>query len=268
MPAVSFREQFRQAANLSAVERSRYETLRQTMLELRPLFEGKTVLDYGASYGLSACALIELGAKKVVGVEPDADRVTRGVDIIHAMGLQAKVSLATMGYEAWLPFRDKSFQVVVANAVFEHIPQPRHAYLREVWRVLVPSGHLIINESPNKYFPHDAHTTRLWFVPWMPSDVARRWAIFRGRIAPDQDWRTSGWRGVGYYEIVGAFDEPYRLIPETSRLRHRFLTSLGLPASLMDPYPTWIFQKLKAPGGPDGHSRASVPCCRSPFEID
>ena len=234
---------FANTAKLDPVERDRYETLKQTMLDLRPLFQAKTVLDYGASYGLSACALIELGAKKVVGVEPDAARVARGVEIIHSMQLQERISLATMGYEARLPFRDKSFQFVLANAVFEHIPQPRRAYFREVWRVLAPSGHLIINETPNKYFPKDKHTTRLWFVPWLPCSAARRWAIFRGRFAADRDWRTSGWRGVGYYEIVGALDELYRLIPESSRLRHRFFTSIGLPASLVDPYPTWIFQK-------------------------
>jgi hypothetical protein len=47
---------------------------------------------------------------------------------------------------------------------------------------------------------------------------------------------------MSYLELVKPISD-YRLIPEASRVRHRVLTALGLPASLVDPYPTWILQR-------------------------
>ncbi len=55
----------------------RYTGLKQAHEPLRDLLSNRLVLDFGASRGLSTCALIELGAARVVGVEPDKERVCR-----------------------------------------------------------------------------------------------------------------------------------------------------------------------------------------------
>jgi hypothetical protein len=112
-----------------------------------------------------------------------------------------------------------------------------------MWRVLKTGGGLIINETPNKYFPIDKHTTGLWLVPWLPSSIARRYAILMKRFPEENDWATSGWRGVGYYELTAAMDSQYEYHPESSRGRHRLLSMVGLPAALLDPYPLFIFRK-------------------------
>ncbi len=142
-----------------------------------------------------------------------------------------------------LPFNDGSFDVVLVNAVLEHIPQPRLSYIREIWRVLAVNGYIIINESPNKYIPMDFHTTGLLLVPWMPSKIARRYAIWRRRFAKDLDWASSGWRGIGYYEVTKGLYSSFQYIPELTRFRQRLLSWLSLPASLLDPYPSLIFKK-------------------------
>ena len=82
----------------------------------------------------------------------------------------------------------------------------------------------------------------MW-VPWLPREVARRYAVARGRFRPDGEWSSSGWRGLGYRELVRALGGPYTLVPERTRPRHRLLSALRLPASLLDPYPTWILRK-------------------------
>ncbi|HEY8470975.1 MAG TPA: hypothetical protein VIL18_15095 [Longimicrobiales bacterium] len=37
----------------------------------------------------------------------------------------------------------------------------------------------------------------------------------------------------------------WELIPERTHLRHRVLTALGLPASLLDPYPCWVLRRVR-----------------------
>ena len=152
------------------IEYERFLTLRRTLENLKTFLTGRSVLDFGASYGLSACAYVEAGASRVVGVEPDPLRVARGSQIITELGLSDKITLSQTSSTDQLQFHDDSFDTVFANAVLEHIPEPRVRFVREMWRVLKPGGHLIINETPNKYLPIDYHTTGgLWFVPWLAS---------------------------------------------------------------------------------------------------
>lgn len=227
----------------SETERARYRTLLEALAGRQALFSGRRVLDFGASWGTSAVALAHLGAAEVVGVEPNLSRIEQGRTLIARATPEAKVSLVHTPDTAALPFVDGEFVFILANGVLEHIPQPRHRYLRELWRVLSPGGHLMISETPNKYFPKEVHTTSLWFNHWLPCGLAHRRAVRRGRFSASRtDWDSSGWRGLGYFELVRPLDG-YRLISERTKLRHRILSRLGIPASLIDPGPIWVFQK-------------------------
>jgi SAM-dependent methyltransferase len=221
------------------ITRGRYETLRAGLETLREHIEGRRVLDFGCGFGMSLHALIEVGAREAVGVEP-VEKWVR--DYAHTFYGQP-IEMHHVPDTRALPFDDAEFDTVIANAVFEHIPQPRDAYIAEAWRVLRPGGVLIINETPNKYWPKEDHTTGLWFNHWLPRGVAYRRAIRRGRFDPTRDdWASSGWRGMSYFEMVRAIDN-YELVPETSRLRHRLFSALGIPASIIDPYPLWLLRK-------------------------
>lgn len=188
-------------------------------------------------------ALLRNGAEEVVGTEPDQTRVDMARARIEIAAPSAKAKIVKTGYEASLPFADGEFPFILTNGVLEHIPQPRDAYVRELWRVLSPGGHLMVNETPNKYFPKEIHTTDLWFNHWLPKSIAHRRAVRRGRFNPKRtDWESSGWRGLGYYELVSGLCG-YHLIQERSRARHRILSALGLPSALIDPYPTWVLRK-------------------------
>jgi SAM-dependent methyltransferase len=227
----------------SETERGRYETLLDTLSAWKALFAGFRVLDFGASWGTSSIALIRQGASEVVGVELNLFRVEQGRELVAKAAPAAKVSLIHTPDTAVLPFADGEFVFILANGVLEHIPQPRHPYIRELWRVLAPGGHLMISETPNKYFPKEVHTTSLWFNHWLPRRLAHQRAVRRGRFDPHRtDWDSSGWRGLGYFELVRPISG-YRLVPEQTKLRHRLLARVGIPSSLIDPGPIWILQK-------------------------
>ena len=76
------REALLVALKNSTVEQQRYLTLRRTLSPFRGLPAGKRVLDFGASYALSMVVLLELGAREVLGVEPNEDRVRTGREVL------------------------------------------------------------------------------------------------------------------------------------------------------------------------------------------
>jgi len=228
------------------LERRRYSFILGTLVAHRALFAGRRALDFGASWGTSAIALSRAGASEVVGVEPVLGRVERGRQLIARAAPGVAIAMHHVEDTLHLPFKDGEFPFVLANGVIEHIPQPRDAYLREVWRVLAPEGHLMITETPNKYFPKDQHTTQLWLNHWLPSRLAHRRAIWWGRFRAERtDWASSGWRGLSYPELVRPLRN-YRHVPSPlERWRHTVLNALGLPAELIDPWPVWIIQKTR-----------------------
>ncbi|WP_211844558.1 class I SAM-dependent methyltransferase [Neoroseomonas eburnea] len=71
-----------------------------------------------------------------------------GVDVKNAewdmfsLGVRVPGRVALFSPDASLPFADGSFDVVTANQVFEHVPEPEKA-LAELRRVLTPEGILL-----------------------------------------------------------------------------------------------------------------------------
>ena len=229
----------------NAIEQRRYDTLRNSLRHYRDLIEHRVVLDFGASSGLSAIALIEIGATSVYGVEPDRERVERGKRLISQMGISDQVSLVHVADTRHLGVPDESFDLVLANAVLEHIPQPRDAYIKEMWRVLKRGGTLFINETPNKYLPADFHTLKLPLTNWLPSRLAHWIGTATGRFDRARtDWKSSGWRGMGVYELAKAIPGRYVMQHEMTRRRHRILRAVGLPSGLLDPYPLYVIRKM------------------------
>lgn len=227
----------------SPVQAHRYAILKHTLRAFQPLFADQRVLDFGCGRGLSACAMIALGARSVVGVEPLADRVAEGNETLRRIGYTDRVSLHQVPDTRRLPFPDGTFAVVTAIAVFEHIPQPRAEYIAEVWREVARGGILIVSETPNKYIPWDYHTTKLPLMDWLPKRLARSISVRTGRFAADDDWDHSGWRGLGYYEMMRSIRAPRTVTHERTRLRHRIFRAVGLPAAFLDPYPIYLIKK-------------------------
>ena len=95
------------------------------------------VLDYGAGWAASSIAMLRIGARNVVGVEPDRERIEAGQRLIQTAA-PSGVTLFHVPATRALPFAYGAFAFALANGVLEHIPQPRTSHLRELWRVITP----------------------------------------------------------------------------------------------------------------------------------
>jgi len=203
---------------------------------------GRRVLDFGCGAGASSVVWGKMGAV-VTGVEPDAQLVAAARLRIAEEGLQDTVSMLHCPDTAHLPFADESFQVCIWNAVIEHIPPSHRAvYIRECWRILEPGGYWYLTETPNRLCPYDGHTTQLWGIPWLPLKLARRYAIWRGRVEPgtsEEELVAMGIRGGTYFEIAAAL-RGRRFVNVRSRGKDEVESSVDL-----DRPQSWILRLLK-----------------------
>lgn len=121
------------------------------------------MLDYGCGRGILAHCLAACGFS-VVGVDVAAEypeeQSTQFLSRVLPWHLQVRVwraleckNLAFLFYNGRkLPFRDESFELVVAYAVLEHIADmDRARAIKEISRVLKSGGYLFISRLPRKY---------------------------------------------------------------------------------------------------------------------
>jgi SAM-dependent methyltransferase len=108
----------------------------------RRFVRGRRVLDLGCGLGYGGEVLVPL-AHEVVALDRDPDALRHArVGRTHALGP------FVLGDATRLPFRDASFDVVIAYELIEHLTD-QEAFLAEIRRVLPPAGLLLIS-SPDK----------------------------------------------------------------------------------------------------------------------
>lgn len=114
------------------------------------------LLDLGAGAGIVKWMNFRGEVRSVYGIDPDP-RVLQNpfLDSPHIGSANA------------LPFEAETFDIVISDNVFEHLPDPAGVY-REVWRVLRPGGTLLF-KTPNctHYMPLIARLTPHWFHQWV-----------------------------------------------------------------------------------------------------
>ncbi|HTO08857.1 MAG TPA: class I SAM-dependent methyltransferase [Myxococcota bacterium] len=106
-------------------------------------------------------------ARRFVGADTDAGLLAHPL-----LRLRVKALGGT------LPFRAGSFDVVTANMVAEHLPDPR-AVLEDVRRVLAPGGRFTF-QTPNYLY------YLIWIASWTPERL-KKWLILRLEHRPAED---------------------------------------------------------------------------------
>jgi len=160
--------------------------LRRTWLDFSGVGPGQAILDVGCGTGVVARDLVirvgETG--RVVGIDASTRLIEEALRRLDQKGLKGRVEFQRADGAA-LPFPDGSFDLVVASAVFGHIPN-RMEVLEEMVRVARPDGTVLA-------FDHDIDTI---VVNASDRELTRRIVH-----AYCDRYFTSGWAGRELYAM-------------------------------------------------------------------
>ena len=184
--------------------------------------ENKRILDFGCGTGICTFAMASEGAN-LTGIDISEGRIQIAKSHYRSSYSQCNIVFMSIEDTTHLPFSDNTFDIVLCNAVFEHIlPVQRFSHFSEIARVTKQGGHVVISGTPNRFFPKDSHTSKLWLVPWMPLWLVKPYVILRnGAIKstdplarsdiswlrkltkiPNEEWLRRGIRGVSILDIL------------------------------------------------------------------
>ena len=102
------------------------------------MFHDKDVLDLGSGFGGRTAKFLEHGARSVVGLEIEQEKVDRGREFAERIGVSDRVTFV-LGTGEDIPCDGASFDLITLVDTFEHVVSPRDV-LDECWRVLRPGG--------------------------------------------------------------------------------------------------------------------------------
>lgn len=196
--------------------------------------EGKRVLVFGTGLGGTtvACAL-KIGSGKVYGTDISEDAIEKTRIKARAYGVLDKIELIYMEDTYPLQFSDNYFDIVIMADVIEHIVNERGKYVKEVYRVLKSGGIMVITGTPNVLHPKDRHTTGLYFIPWMSSRAAYRYAVWRKRWKEGGNLDYAGRKGTSYWHIKNWLkDSEFRVLNLQPGFTSKYLKDNGRLNSL------------------------------------
>jgi 2-polyprenyl-3-methyl-5-hydroxy-6-metoxy-1,4-benzoquinol methylase len=161
-------------------------------------FAGRRILDFGCGGGASTVILSRMfPSARLVGVELSANLVELAQMRAAFYGLKNVEFYVSPGAEE-LPADLGTFDFVILSAVFEHLlAAERKTIPAALWRLLEEGGVLFLDQTPNRRFVFEGHTTRLPLVNYLP-DGAALWAArrFSRRVGKEESWASLLRRGI------------------------------------------------------------------------
>jgi S-adenosylmethionine-dependent methyltransferase len=186
---------------------------------------GKSVLEIGCGTGASTVALAEQGADLLACDEHEGS-LRVAADRLECYGLRAELKCMRAG-EMFASIADRQFDMILFLAVLEHMTlDERLQALSEAWVHIKPGGYLVIDETPNRLWYYDSHTSLEHFFLWLPDDLAERYSgrtprfgynrMFNNAEHSDPTAFARWGRGVSYHDFVLALDVDPEKLPVIS----------------------------------------------------
>jgi SAM-dependent methyltransferase len=122
----------------------------------------RTILDVGSGEGWHSLAFGEAGARKVVGLDIESDKIERSRRRAQEMGLQDRVFFET----AVPPECQNACDFILSRDSMEHYKDPQ-AVLEMMKGCLSPRGQIVISFGPTWYSPYGAHMDYFLPIPWV-----------------------------------------------------------------------------------------------------
>lgn len=101
-----------------------------------------SILDWGCADAIDACLM------RMVNPEVDLHGCDVRDDICATTRRFSKLQYEVLEHPFRLPYDDSRFDVVISNGVLEHVPNDGES-LKEIYRILRPSGFFLISFLPN-----------------------------------------------------------------------------------------------------------------------
>ena len=186
----------------------------------------KRCLDFGCGTGATTVVLSE-NSKNITAFDIDAKSIEICKRRLKEHGLIDKVNIQCCPDFSQIADKVGKFDFILMNGVIEHIPLSmkglRKQILLSLFNILNEGGYLYINDTPNRLWPRDTHTTGFWFTPWTQpgSKQVYHKAIRGGKHVENPETHSSGplgleergaW-GATFFEIKNYFSgKPFEIV--------------------------------------------------------
>jgi len=170
------------------------------------VIERARILDFGCGSGASTAILARrFPESQIVGVELSDEllSIAKARSDFYSLN-NVQFLRSPSGME--IPDGLGEFDLVIMSAVYEHLlPDERPVILKNVWELVRKGGSLFMNQTPNRLFPIELHTTFLPLINYLPDKMAHWYACkFSQRIDRNESWESllrEGIRGATVSEI-------------------------------------------------------------------
>ena len=134
--------------------------------ELRPLLEGRNVLEIGSNHGGAALAYFQAyNLRSITGVDTTDSQTDTSSAFFAEHGVPTNRYKFVVGSAEALPFETASFDAVISFDVLEHVPDPAKV-LTEAHRVLRTGG-IFLLVFPSYYHPTQHHLFDVTSAPFL-----------------------------------------------------------------------------------------------------
>ncbi len=129
-----------------------------------PNFKGKKVLDIGCGHGSLCVDIAKKGAKKVIGVDLDDDRINFAQENLKKNYPEFKKRLEFISIDV-ADLDEKEFDFIVSKDTFEHIID-LDGVLKQIRKRLKKNGKLYVGIAPLYFSPMGDHGRTHAKIPW------------------------------------------------------------------------------------------------------